>query len=273
MKPGLFAAVVVAVFLLGFAVGRISVQSSSPPSVGPMASAPMSAPRAMPSGPSMGEMGQPAGSPTVTGVITEVIQVPNYTYLHLTTAAGEEWAAVNSTTGLEKGQRATILNASMMTEFTSSTLKRTFHTIWFGQLQEAGGAAPVASAAPAASGPAEKSPTSPTMAGALAAIDKAEGPLGLQVADVISERKALSGKMVRVRGKVSKVNLVQGLSYVHVKDGSGAQAAGTDDLMVVTQGTVKVDDVVTLEGRVAVDKDLGMGARPVFVEDAKVVGK
>jgi hypothetical protein len=58
-----------------------------------------------------------------------------------------------------------------------------------------------------------------------------------------------------------------------VKDGSGTTGTGDDDLTVVTQATVKVDDVVTVEGLVAVDKDLGMGARPVIVEEAKIIGK
>ena len=276
MKPGLFAAVVVAVFLLGFAVGRTSVQPSSPAS-GPVASAPpmgmgMGGSRAMPSmpsgGSSMTETGQPLAS-AVTGLVSEVIQVPNYTYLHLTTTKGDEWAAVSSTPSVEKGQQVTIVNASMMSDFASSTLKRTFATIWFGQLQEGGGGA--GAVAPSAGPSKASSPSSPATAGALAAIQKAEGPLGLRVSDVFSERQALAGKMVRVRGKVAKVSQVQGLTYVHVKDGSGSTASGDDDLTVVTQATVKADEVVTLEGRVAVDKDLGMGPRPVIVEDAKVL--
>jgi hypothetical protein len=226
----------------------------------------------------LGDPGQglpPPSSAVVTGVIDEVIQVPNYTYLRLKTSSGDEWTAVNSTPGLEKGQPATVTQASLMTDFASSTLKRTFERIWFGQLQlgasSGGGAAPSAPAAPATGGFFKPSASSAT-AGAMAAVQKAQGPLGLRVSDVYSERKALAGKAVRVRGLVTKVNSVQGTNYVHLKDGSGTAATVDDDLTVATKGTVKVDDVVTLEGTVVVDKDLGMGPRPVLLEDAKVVG-
>lgn len=271
MKPGLFAAVVVAVFLLGFAVGRTSVSASGPaPFTAAPATPAMPLASSAPSGPSMAEPGQPVAARSVTGVISEVIQVPNYTYLHITTSGGEEWAAVNSTSSVQKGQSVTITQASLMTDFTSNTLKRTFASIWFGQLQGGEAPSPVAPSAPGVSG---QMPSTSAAAGALAAIQKAGGPLGLRVADVFAERKALAGKTVRVKGLVTKVSLVQGLNYVHVKDGSGGVGgAADDDLTVVTQAAVKVDDVVTLEGRVAVDKDLGMGSRPVVVEDAKIVG-
>lgn len=278
MKPGLFAAVVVAVFLLGFAVGRTSVQPASAPMPSAAFSPPsMGSANPAPSGPGMGmgmgmgEMGQAPATGVVTGVISEVIQVPNYTYLNLTTSKGEEWAAVNTTPSAEKGQTVIITNASMMANFTSSTLKRTFPSIWFGQLQPGAGAEKAAAPSSPPMGGGVKPASSSATAGALAAIQKADGPLGLRVSDVFAERKALSGQSVRVRGMVTKVSAVQGLNYVHVKDGSGASGSGNDDLTVVTKATVKVDDVVTVEGRVAVDKDLGMGPRPVVVEEANIV--
>jgi hypothetical protein len=132
-----------------------------------------------------------------------------------------------------------------------------------------GGPPAPAGAAPAAGGflPGGSGAT----AGAVAAIQKADGPLGLRVSDVYGERGALAGKTVRVKGKVTKVTSVQGLNYLHLKDGSGTAAAANDDLTVVTKGEVKADAVVTLEGTVAVDKDYGAGPRPVVLDDAKVV--
>lgn len=277
MKPGLFAAVVVAVFLLGFAVGRGSalapVAAVAPPAPGPGSVG--SFPGQPTPVPSMMEEGQSVPAVSVTGVIQEVIQVPNYTYLRLTTERGEEWAAVNATMAVQKGQTASIGSAALMRDFASSTLKRTFERIWFGQLQPSAGAVPATVDAPSSAGAGAagffKAPSSSAAAGALEAIKKAEGPLGLRVSDVFAERQALAGKTVRVRGLVTKVTPVQGVNYVHVKDGSGAGDSGDDDLTVVTQAAVKVDAVVTLEGRVAVDKDLGMGKRPVVVEDATIL--
>jgi aspartate 1-decarboxylase len=89
---------------------------------------------------------------------------------------------------------------------------------------------------------------------------------------VFAERKALAGKLVRVKGLVTKVSAVQGINYVHVKDGSGSAALADDDLIIMTTMQVKVDDVTTFEGKVVVDKDVGMGPRPVMLEEAKTVG-
>jgi hypothetical protein len=287
MKPGLFAAVVVAVFLLGFGVGRSSL-GTGPSAPAPVAAAPTETPPSgMGPGPGSAPMGMndpamtaahPAGN-LITGVVEEVIQVPNYTYLRLQTATGEEWAAVNSTTDAVKGQSAVVGQATLMTGFASSTLKRTFDRIWFGNLQGGAGAPAMGGAmggppAPAGSAPAAGGflrPGSGATAGAMAAIQKADGPLGLRVSDVYGERGALAGKTVRVKGKVTKVTLVQGVNYLHLQDGSGTTAAANDDLTVVTKAEVKADAVVTLEGTVAVDKDYGAGPRPVVLDDAKVV--
>lgn len=266
MKPGLFAAVIVAVFLLGFGVGRTSAQPGGAP-VQPAMSAPMAAAPAQTAPMAMGGGEMPApGAQSVVGTVAEVIQVPSYTYLRLTTASGEQWAAISTNPDMAVGQLVTVVGTEMV-DFTSTTLKRTFSTIWFGNLQNGGAkpsmgapSAPVVAAPPANSG------------GAMAAVAKADGPLGVRVADVYSGRKALSGKTVRVKGLVTKVNAVQGINYVHVKDGSGAAATGDDDLIIMTTASVKVDEVPTLEGKVVVDKDVGMGPRPVMLEEAKVVG-
>ncbi len=275
MKPGVFAAVIVAVFVLGFFVGRSSVSATAPagPPPGSMAGSLSGEPP-----PGMG-MGMGANDPsamaaahppgnTVTGMVEEVIQVPNYTYLRLKTSSGEEWAAVNATPDVAQGQSATVVAATLMSGFQSGTLKRTFDRIWFGQLQGAGAAAPPAAAAPMGM---MKPAANPATAGAMAAIQKAGGPLGLRVADVFAERAALAGKTVRVKGKVTKVTAVQGVNYLHLKDGSGSAANADDDLTVATRAEVKAEEVVTLEGTVAVNKDFGAGARPLVLDDAKVI--
>ena len=279
MKPGVFAAVIVAVFVLGFGVGRSSVTASTPasPPPGSMAGAlsgsaepPQGMGRMDPNDPAMAAA-HPAGT-VVTGVVDEVIQVPNYTYLRLKTSGGDEWAAVNATPDVTKGQSVVVVQATLMTNFASGTLKRTFERIWFGQLQGPGGAAPPMGAAPAMGGsPGNPHPASSATAGAMAAIQKAQGPLGLRVSDVFAERAALVGKTVRVKGKVTKVTVVQGVNYAHLKDGSGSAGGGDDDLTVATRAELKAEEVVTLEGTVAVNKDFGAGVRPLVLDDARVI--
>lgn len=285
MKPGLFFAAIIATFVVGFAVGRVSAPTTSPstasssftPTPAPPMMPPMSATEAPP------PTGAGAG---VSGTVAEVIQVQSYTYLRLTTPEGEQWAAVTRNDSVKEGQAVRLASATEMTGFTSKTLNRTFDRIWFGELEGAAGAAPPMGAPMGAmppmgdpSGaqlpaghPAIGGAPSTGAAGALAAVEQAGDALSLRVADVFSERKALAGKKVRVHGTVSKVTAVQGAFYVHLKDGSGT-AGKDDDLMVISGAEVKADQQATLEGRVALDKDVGMGtAYPVVVENATVVG-
>lgn len=282
MKPGLFFGAIAVTFIVGFAVGRVSAPQE------PAAAPPMGAAPAMPQMP----MGMPANAPTpagepggesgVSGVVAEVIQVPNYTYLRLTTANGEAWAAITSTEAVTVGQNVHLTSATEMTNFTSKTLNRTFASIWFGALE---GSAPAMGGAPMGTGsggsqlPAGHPSIDAPMgnpgagaAGALAAVEQAGDALSLRVADVFSERAALAGKRVRVQGTAAKVTAVSGAFYVHLKDGSGT-AGKDDDLTIITSTEVKADQKVTLEGRVALDKDVGMGTSyPVVVESATVVG-
>jgi hypothetical protein len=103
----------------------------------------------------------------------------------------------------------------------------------------------------------------------LAGIAKADG--GKTVADVFAEKDALAGKPVAVRGKVVKVNSgIMGKTWIHVRDGSGAE--GTSDLTVTTTtAQPNVGDTVLVTGPVSRNKDFGMGYQyDVIVEDAQV---
>jgi hypothetical protein len=103
----------------------------------------------------------------------------------------------------------------------------------------------------------------------LAGVAKAEG--GKTVAEVFAEKDALANQSVTVRGKVVKANHgVMGLDWLHVRDGSGSE--GTNDLTVTaTSAPAKVGDTVLVTGKVATDKDFGMGYQyPVLVEEADV---
>ena len=60
-----------------------------------------------------------------------------------------------------------------------------------------------------------------------------------------------------------------GKNWIHLRDGSGAAADRTDDVLVTTLATTKVGDVVTVTGVVRTDKDFGSGySYKVLVEDA-----
>ncbi len=111
-------------------------------------------------------------------------------------------------------------------------------------------------------------PPSPVADIDLSDIDRAPG--GKTVAEVWAARQALAGSEVAVRGRVVKfLPSIMSRNWLHLRDGSGE--AGTNDLTVTTLATAQVGDLVTVRGRLAVDRDFGAGYRyKVIMEDAVV---
>ena len=237
----------VLLFVAGIAVGRISVLLNQPqPAALPAAQA--SAPGPV-TPPARTEMPQ-----VFRGTVAEVIQVSQYTYLRFETG---EWAAVPSAPALSVGQTVGVALQNEMVDFTSSSLNRTFAKIWFGALE---GSAPVAPQA---------RPAPPGVKAALQAVGAANAPT-LRVVDVFSERAALAGQRVKVKGTVDRVNFVQGIHYVHLKDGTGVAAEKTDDLLCMSTEDIAKGAEVTVAGLIVVDKDVGMGPVPVVLDEAVV---
>jgi hypothetical protein len=101
-------------------------------------------------------------------------------------------------------------------------------------------------------------------------VAKASGPNAKTVAEIITQAADLKDKPVLVRGKVVKYNSgIMGKNWIHLRDGSGSAAAGTNDVLVTSLNEVKVGDVVTAKGIVRTDKDFGAGyLYKVIVEEA-----
>jgi hypothetical protein len=228
----------------------------------------------------------PQPSSAIEGTIVETMDSGGYTYMRLETAGGETWVATPQVT-VKKGQVVTVVPQMTAEKFESSTLGRTFDRIVFATFQPAG----AASAPPAGTAPQMPPMTSPAVNAPMTSamgtpsdhmrpkvdpgnvnVPKAEGANARTVAEVWSGRAALGGKEVVVRGKVVKFLAgIMGTNFMHVRDGSGSEAGGDNDLTVTTNDVAAVGDIVTLRGIVQVDKDFGAGYRyPVIVEKAAV---
>lgn len=207
----------------------------------------------------------PVGS-SAKGEVLEVKDVESYTYLRLKTANGETWAAV-AKAPLKKGDKVTIENAAVMTNYTSKALKRTFPTILFGNLASAGGSAPLTGNAVMAAG--HPAPAKTPDVGDIH-VPKASGANARTVAEIATKYAELKDKPVLVRGKVVKYNAgIMGKNWVHLRDGSGSAANDTNDIIVTTNSTTKVGDIVTAKGVVRTNKDFGAGySYKVLVEEA-----
>ena len=201
----------------------------------------------------------PVGA-VVAGEVLEIKDVDSYTYLRLKTKDGETWAAVN-TVALKIGAKVTIENTMVMKNFESKALKKTFPSIVFGNLAGSGkdGANPHAGAAKVTDATPIK-------------VAKATGANARTVAEIVTKATELKDKPVKVSGKVVKYNPeVMGKNWIHLRDGSGADADNSNDVLVTTLSQAKVGDVVTVTGVVRTNKDFGSGyAYKVLIEDAKV---
>jgi hypothetical protein len=215
------------------------------------------------------------------GSVLETMDTTNYTYVRVKTNEGEVWAA----TGLFKvavGDKVTVPIETPMADFHSKELNRDFKVIYFAShILKDGETAPAAAPAlaPAHGGAAPAGGMGGMMAGMMGApkaapvVQKMAPPEGgLSVADVWAKRKELSGKTVTVRGTVVKFNgAILGKNWIHIQDGSGKADDGTNDLTLTSDAIVKIGDVVTMTGVVAVDKDFTAGyAYPVMLETAKL---
>jgi hypothetical protein len=206
----------------------------------------------------------PAGS--LRGEVLETRNVDGYTYLRLKTAGGETWAAVPSTNA-KPGAQVTIGNTMVMENFESKTLKKKFDKIVFGQIVDpAGGPAGGSAAAPPASPQAAAPMAQPIM------VAKAAGPDARTVAEVVTGKAKLKDKSVLVRGQVVKVNAgIMGKNWLHLRDGSGSAADGSNDILVTTKDTAALGDIVSIKGTVRTDVNLGSGyTYAVLIEDAVV---
>lgn len=210
--------------------------------------------------------GNPASVAATKGEVLEVTDVENFTYLLLRTPGGETWAAVRKAP-VKKGDTVTVENATVMTNFESKTLKKTFPRILFGTLAGApGGAAADRSMAAAHAGIAKSEVDLTNIS-----VPKASGPEARTVAEINTQSAALKDKAVVVSGKVVKFNPdILEKNWVHLRDGTGSDADKSNDILVTTKAEVKPGDIVTFRGIVRTDKDFGSGyVFKVMIEDGK----
>lgn len=215
----------------------------------------------------------PSADDVLVGVVLEKVDVPSYTYLRIGPPGSDgQWAAV-STAKIEVGQKVRVRSQTVMTNFESRTLKRTFETIRFGVLDDSGSVAAVGTELP---------PGHPSVAGAvpdskaevqIGKVAKATGPNARRVAEVFAQKQQLAGKSVRIRGVIVKVtNGVMGKNFAHIKDGSGTPASKDDDLTVTSNEPMQRGQTVLVEGTLELNRDLGAGyAYDAILADAKII--
>jgi len=211
----------------------------------------------------------------VAGAVLETMDSGGYTYVRVDSGDEEIWAAAGQFE-VAVGDRVVFPLETPMHDFHSSTLDRDFPLIYFASFIVPEGEAPAMAQPSAMNLPPghpslDQGATKPEAA--VAAGDFVRPPGATAIADVWADRASLAGKPVTVSGRVVKYNAaILGRNWLHIQDGSGELAAGTNDLTVTTSTDLAVGDVVTVTGKVAVDQDFGAGyTYTVMIEDADVV--
>ena len=210
--------------------------------------------------PKVGEITEPGSPHQIKGKVTQVLEAGGYTYAEVDTGEEKVWAA-SSITPLNVGDRIAFTTEMPMRDFHSSAMNRDFSMIYFVSnfiTDESGPSGAGAGIAAAQQQPAAEE----TM---VEGIEKLEG--GNTIAELYANKQQLSGEAISVRGKVTKFTFnVMNRNWLHIKDSSTS-----DDLTITTDNTASVDDIVVIEGKLAVDKDFGFGYfYPLIVEDATV---
>ena len=94
---------------------------------------------------------------------------------------------------------------------------------------------------------------------------------GITIAELINNKTKYSGQVVRVQGQVVKLNNgIMKRNWIHIKDAS--INSENKDLTVTTTESVALGDIVSFEGKIAVDKDFGSGySYEIIMEEAKII--
>ena len=204
--------------------------------------------------------------------VGEVVQTSNYTYLKVSDNGTENWIAVTRQEAAP-GEVYYYDQALEMKNFNSKELNRTFETIYFvqGLSKEPIAAATAPDGMGAMGGAAAAQHTGKVALEKKAGITIAPAAGSVSIAQLYANKEKYSGKVIQMKGQVVKINeQVMGKNWIHIQDGSGD--TGNFDLAVTTLDGMKMDDLVTFEGTISLNKDFGAGYfYELIMEDAKLV--
>jgi hypothetical protein len=193
-------------------------------------------------------------------VVEEAIQVSSYTYLKVKEGNKDYWMAV-TTIDAKQGDIFYYTASMEMKDFESKELKRTFDSIQFVQ--------DISKIPPVVEGSGIKAePQRPVIEKENVSVQPAVN--GVTISQIFSNPDAYKDKIIKVKGKVSKINSgIMKKNWVHIQDGT---SSGKDfDLTVTTNDVVQTGDIITCEGRIVLNKDFGFGySYKVIMEEAKV---
>jgi hypothetical protein len=189
--------------------------------------------------------------------VVEHMNASNYTYIKVEEKDKEYWIAVPQME-VEEGAVLYFTKSMEMKNFRSETLNRTFESILFvDDISATPHTTKNISAHPEVQAGKEDVKVEPLKD-------------GYTIAKIFQQKGSLTGKSVKVRGKVTKFNEdIMGRNWIHIQDGTGDK--NQYDLVVTSDQKAEVGKIVTVEGVLAADKDFGSGyTYSVLIENASI---
>ncbi|MEL4455104.1 OB-fold nucleic acid binding domain-containing protein [Lutimonas vermicola] len=205
-------------------------------------------------------------------IVQEVLHVREYTYLRVLENGQEKWIAAPITTA-ETGKTYYYGKTMEMKNFESKDLNKTFPTIYFVEKiseTEADAKLPVIYEAPVAD-PHMSNPEAIKPVIEKASVQVENKGDAISLADLFKNKESYQNKMVTIKGEVTKFNpAIMKTNWIHLQDGTDFN--GEFDLTATTSAELKVGDVVTLKGKVTLNKDFGAGYfYAIILEDAQIL--
>lgn len=196
--------------------------------------------------------------------VAEVLHAEKYTYLRVQEGGADTWLAITKR-DVKVGSTAYYRGGLMKKDFQSKEFNRVFETVYLvGDFRLEGEDAAAAPSGHNHAGiPAETEPLE-------APKNLKPAPGAIRISELVGHLAKYEGKTVKVTGKCVKANyMIMGRNWLHLQDGSGDKL----DLTVTTTDMVQPGNIVTMEGKIALNKDFGAGYRYDYIMEEAVAVK
>ena len=207
----------------------------------------------------------------VRGTVLETMNTGGYTYVLIETDRDTRWVAGRQIT-VQVGDVVQASQGMAMPDFESTSLNRTFDVVYFAGALENLSAPALPEGHPGGALPAGHPRTDGSAETKAADTKVPELEPGQNIAYVHANKDALADQQISLRGKVVKYNAgILGKNFIHIQDGSGDAAGGSNDLTVTSEATTAVGETAIFTGTIILNKDFGSGySFPVMMEDAGI---
>jgi len=199
--------------------------------------------------------------------VQEVLHVKEYSYIRVLEEGEEKWIAA-PTTAVEIGGTYYIGKTMEMKNFESKDLNKSFETIYFVEK--------ISATAEDTKRSLTTNPHPVKTENPKPIIEKKEVTIeasgdATSIAELIKNKEKYNNTIVKIRGEVTKFNpAIMNTNWIHIQDGTAFN--DLFDLTITSPETVQVGDVVTLEGKVTLNKDFGAGYfYDIIIENAILI--